>query len=103
VAIYSQIQAGQIAGNATGKLIALRQALRDIDDLYAWSSSVAAADLVAAGVPAADAPMILSAIADAHALWVIYTTGQAPATYPQVTGPYPFGASQRAIIGPQGS
>jgi hypothetical protein len=46
--------------------------------------------------------MILSAIADAHALWVIYTTGQAPATYPQVTGPYVFGASQRAIIGPQG-
>jgi hypothetical protein len=106
VAIYSQIQAGQIAGNAVGKLVALRAALRDVNDLYAWTSSASLADLEAVppagpGLIAADATMILTGLADANALWQFYATGLPPASYPQPPSAYVYGASQRAVIGPQ--
>lgn len=98
----AQFNAGVIAGNVQQKLIAHRKALADLADLYAWSSGTSAADLQAIGFSAADASALLSAIADAHAESVIHNTGQAPSTYPQVTGtPYPYGASQTTVIGPQ--
>ena len=44
--------------------------------------------------------LILNGFADANALHQIYTTGQAPGSYPQVTSPYTYATSQRLIIGP---
>ena len=97
----ANLNANVIIGNIQQKLMAHRKALDELADLYAWSSGIAAADLVAVGVSSTDAPVLLSAIADAHAESVIHNTGQAPGTYPQVTGtPYPYGASQNQVIGP---
>jgi hypothetical protein len=91
----------QILASVQGKLNNLANALEDINKVYRWSSALLATDLEAAPLSfsAADATAILTAINDAHALYVVYTTGQAPSTYPQVTGPYPFAASQAAVLG----
>lgn len=91
-----------IVNNAQAKLRALRQAIHDVQDLYSWVSGLAAADLEAAPInmDAPSATALLSALADANAIGQIYLTGQAPGTYPQVTGPYVYAASQRVIMGP---
>jgi hypothetical protein len=91
-----------VVNNAQQKLSALRNALVDCEEFYQWLSAYAAADLEAAPISmdAASATALFSAFADANALYQIYTTGQAPGTYPQVTGPYNYSASQRVIIGP---
>lgn len=96
-----QLNTGVITGNVQQRLIALRNALQDVSALYDWSSGVAAADLVALGFSAADAATLQSAIADAHALALIYTTGQPPNTYPQAASAYVYASSQRQVIGPQ--
>jgi hypothetical protein len=101
MAVYSQIQAIQVSGTAIGKLVALREAFIEIGKLYAWTSSIAASDLVALGMTLSDANMILSAVADANAQWQMYNTGLPPATYPQPPSAYVYGQSQRALIGPQ--
>lgn len=92
----------QILASVQGKLNNLANAFEDINKLYRWSSSLAAADLEAAPLSfsAADATAIQTAINDAHAEFMIHTTGQAPGTYPQVTGPYTYGTSQSALLGP---
>lgn len=80
-----------------------RAILSQLNDYYSWSSGITAADLEGPpfNLDAATANGLLSAIADAHAEYLIHTTGQAPATYPQVTGtPYQYHASQDALIGP---
>ena len=83
------------------KMTALREALNDAMDLHNWLAAFAAADLVTAfGYSTADASAILSAVADASALCQVYLSGQAPSSYPQVTGPYVYATSIRAIIGP---
>ena len=89
--------------NTQFKLKQLRQALADIQELHDWSSAVSASDLQSIGAAdATQANALLSAIADAAALATINATGQAPSTYPQVSGtPYVFAASQRQVIGPQ--
>lgn len=91
-----------IVNNAQAKLRALRQAIHDVQDFYAWLSAYAATDLEAAPISmdAASATALLTAMADANAIGQVYLTGQAPGTYPQVTGPYPFVNSQRVIMGP---
>lgn len=90
-----------VVNNAQARLSALRRALQDCANMQAWLAGIAQADLVALGFSAADATALLSAMADASALNQVYATGQAPATYPQVTGtPYVYAASQRAIMGP---
>lgn len=91
-----------IVNNAQAKLRALRQAIHDVQDLYAWLSAYAATDLEAAPISmdAASATALLSAIADANAVGQVYLTGQAPGSYPQVTGPYVYVNSQRVIMGP---
>lgn len=97
------ISAQYIINNAQAKLSALRNALEACENMHQWLAGVALADLEAAPLSftASDAQAILTALADADALYQIYLSGQAPATYPQVTGtPYPYGASQRAVIGP---
>lgn len=88
------------------KLLEHRKALAALAELYKWSSGVSSADLTALppdgpGMKAADADSLLAAIADARAEYLVHTTGQAPATYPQVTGtPYTFENSQNRVIGP---
>lgn len=92
-----------IVNNAQNALVQLRDALNRVNDFYLWLSAYAATDLEAAPVSmdSVSAGNVLSAFADAHALYEIYMTGQAPSTYPQVTGtPYVYGVSQRVIIGP---
>jgi hypothetical protein len=97
----SQFNSGVIAGNVQARLIALREALHAVADLYGWSSGVSAADLEAIGFSAADAGTLLSAISDANALAQIYATGQPPASYPQAAQAYVYAASQRQVTGPQ--
>jgi hypothetical protein len=91
------------------RLLAHREALTKMAELYKWSSGVSSADLTAQppagpGLAQPDADAILSAIADARAEYLIHTTGQAPATYPQVPtsapGPYIYETSQNRVIGP---
>lgn len=77
---------------------ALRDDLYNIQKLHAWSSGVSTAELVGLGLSTSDANALLSAINDANAIAQIYQSGQAPGTYPQVTGPYPYQASQVAIL-----
>jgi hypothetical protein len=92
-----------IVNNAQSALVQLRDALDRVNDYYLWLSAYAATDLEAAPISmdSVSAGNVLSAFADAHALYQIYNTGQAPSSYPQVTGtPYVFGASQRIVIGP---
>lgn len=91
-----------IVNNAQAKLAALRNALIDCEQFYLWLAAYAAADLEAAPVSmdAPSATAIFSAFADANALYQVYVTGQAPGSYPQVTGPYVYAASQRVVIGP---
>jgi hypothetical protein len=92
---------GQTLSLVQTKLTNLRAALDVVTDLYGWSSGVAVADLVALGFSSADATTLLSAIADAHALAQIYSTGQPPSTYPQAATTFVYSASQRQVIGPQ--
>ena len=88
----------QITVNVQNKLAAHRRALEDLADVYAWSSGVAASDLVAIGFSAADAQSLLNAIADAHGEYMIHTTGTDPRNPP---APYIYAASQNALLGPQ--
>lgn len=96
---------GQLVANLVTLLKLHRQVLEQLNDYAAWASGVAASDLEQApfNFSAVTANGILSAAADAHAEYLIHTTGQAPATYPQVPtaapGPYVYAASQNALIG----
>ena len=90
---------GLIASVSQG-LVIVRAAMDVAGDMYAWSSGVSAADLMAVGngsMSSDDANAILSALADAHALNRFYNTGIPDGTYPSG---YIFGASQRIVIGP---
>jgi len=89
---------------------ALRNAIDAVDELYAWSSGVSEQELIDLGFATSpgddttspDALAILSACADANAIAVIYRTGQAPESYPQVTGdPYVFAESIARVLGPR--
>lgn len=102
MAVFSSITQAQVVQLVQQRLLALRAALDGVNDLFGWTSGVSAADLVTLGFSQADAGQILSAVADAHAEYLVHTTGQAPSTYPQVTGtPYVYAASQRLVLGPQ--
>ena len=96
------LTASQILVSAINLLKQHRAILEQLADYYAWSSGVAAADLEGApfDLDVATANGLLSAITDAHAEYMIHTTGQAPSTYPQVASPYTYAASQNALIGP---
>jgi hypothetical protein len=91
-----------IVNNAQATLQQLRDALTRVNDFYLWLSAYAATDLEAAPVSmdSVSAGNLLAAFADAHAMYQIFLTGQAPSTYPQVGTPYVYSASQRIVIGP---
>lgn len=88
----------EVLANAVRTLLNLRAALEAAADLYGWTSGNSAADLATLGMDAGTAAALLSAVADANALQVLYDTGSLPGSY---TLPYVFGASQRRLIGPQ--
>jgi hypothetical protein len=100
----SNQNSGVIIGNAQAKLAAHRKALEEAADLFAQFSGVTQADLSAAPInmPAGDANSLLSAIADAHAEYLIHTTGQPPGTYPQASAAYVYAASQNQVLGVSG-
>jgi hypothetical protein len=89
-----------IAAQAQNRLQQLRNALISAEQYFLWLSAYAQSDLVAVGFSAADATAILSAFADANALYQIYVTGQPPGTYPQAASSYVYAASQRVLVGP---
>lgn len=92
----------QVLASIQAKLLNLRNALEDVQDLYGWSSGISASDLeTGLQFSAADAAAILSAISDANAVAQIYETGLPPGTYPQPASAYVYAASQRQVIGPQ--
>jgi hypothetical protein len=88
-----------IGSVVTAKLVALRTALEAVNDLQGWASGVAVTDLEGIGFSDTDASALLSAIADAGALYSIYATGQPPDTYPQAASAYVYAASQRQVMG----
>lgn len=91
-----------IVNNAQSKLAALRNALTQCEQFYQWLSAYAATDLEAAPInmDAPSATALLSAFADANALYQIYTTGLPPGSYPQPASAYVYANSQRVIVGP---
>ncbi len=99
----SNLSAATIMQQVTLALKNHRQALEVIEQLFAWSAGIAASDLEAApiGMSATDATALLTAIADAHAEYLIHTTGLPPGTYPQPSSAYIYANSQNQFIGPQ--
>lgn len=92
----------QVQSLIQSKLLAHRNALNDLADLYRWSSGLTQADMeTAAGVSAADALTYLSAISDGNAEASTHFTGLPPGTYPQPSSAYVYGATQAQVIGPQ--
>jgi len=89
-------QPGQLIGQVQQGLMAMRAAMAAVSDMYAWSSGVSSAELVACGLPQADADALLSAIADAHGIAMIFNTGSDPRNPP---ANYVYGASVRRVIG----
>ena len=77
------------------KLSSLRRCLEDIADSYAATSGIAATDLeTSLSFNAADAAAILSAVADANAMYEYWTQGHPiHGSYPQPSSNYIFGAS----------
>ena len=94
------LTAATVAQNVIAVLKNHRRALEDVSELYAWSSGIATADLQAIGFSATDAAALLSAIADAHAEYLLYATGLPPSTYPQPARAYVYAATQSGVIGP---
>lgn len=92
---------GVIAGNVQQKLQVLRNALESCNDLFRWSSALSSADLEAVGFSATDAQSLLTAVADANALYVLFNTGLPPSTYPQPPSAYIYATSQAVVTGPQ--
>lgn len=91
-----------VVNNTQSKLAALRAALLACEQEYQWLAGLSAADLEAAPVSldATSAQAIMNALADAHALYQIWATGQPPGTYPQASSAYVYATSARVVIGP---
>lgn len=94
------ISSGQLTVNLQKLLKQHVLALEALNDLYTASSGWAQADLEAVGFAPADAGAYLSAVSDAHAEYLIHTTGLPPSSYPQPPSDYIYAASQAAVLGP---
>jgi hypothetical protein len=90
-----------IVNRATQFMVNLRDNFKEIADLEAWISAQSDADMEALGFSAGDLSMVRSALADANALGLIFSTGLPPGTYPQPGTAYVYATSMRAIIGPR--
>lgn len=91
-----QLTQAQVTAQVQQVLRNVRAAMEQAQDLYAWTSGLAAADLEGVGYSPADAQDILNAAADANSLAVLYNGGTFGGTLP-----YNFSASQRQVLGPQ--
>lgn len=90
-AVTTGLSTAQVQMRIISVLLAHRQALNDVQNLYKWSSGLAVADMAAAaGLSTADAQAYMTAIADANAEASIHNTGQPPNTYPQAASSYPY-------------
>lgn len=96
--VYGGITLQNVISGAQARLMQHRLGLQGCEDFYQWLSGYSAADLQAPplSMSAADAQALLNAFADAHQEYVMHNGGS-----PTATIPYPFGASQRQVIGPQ--
>jgi hypothetical protein len=95
------LTAGQIIAIVQEALSAHRAALIRLgEEIYPWTSGIAAADLEAAPInmPAPTANALLAAVADAHGEYLIHTAGSDP-NHP-INPPYSYGNSQTALLGP---
>lgn len=102
MAVTTGLSQAQVQALIIAKLLAHRNALDAIMDLYRWTSGLAASDLAtAAGLSTADANAYLAAVADANAEASLHFNGLPPGTYPQPPVSYPYGASQAQVTGPQ--
>lgn len=100
--IDPKLSQAQVVQLVQQKLSALREALNEVKDLYGWTSGITPTDFAtASGYTLTDAGSVMAAIADANALASYYNTGEPPGSYPQAAAAYIYGASQRAVIGPQ--
>ena len=102
MALPATINAAQLTGTVVADLLELRTVLGRLRERFRWTSSVALADIEGLGIDPVTAQSILTAVADANAFAQLYDTGMPPAAYPQPPTAYVYGASQRALIGPQG-
>jgi hypothetical protein len=99
--VAPQMPPAQVAANIVSRLASLRNALQEVQNLYAWSSGTTAADFETySGYSTEDGPSVQAAIADANALAEIYLTGLPPSTYPQPASAYVYETTQAAVIGP---
>lgn len=93
----------QILSLVQQALLLHRNGMEAMKHLHDWGAGISVTDLTAAPISfdTSTANAILSAINDGYAEYEIHLTGQAPGTYPQVTGtPYVYSASQSSVIGP---
>lgn len=97
-AMFGQLNPALTVQQVQAKLVALRSAFEDLENVYQWTSAYALADLEAAplSLSASDAQDLLNAIADAHDL---YQTALGTTGFPTATLPYNFFASMRMITG----
>ena len=101
-AVTTGLQPAQVQALIISKLLAHRNALVDVQNLFKWASGLAVADLAtAAGLSTADAQPYLAAMADANAEAQTHFTGLPPNTYPQPGSAYIYAASQAQVTGPQ--
>lgn len=90
----------QVTGLIQQKLIAVREALRDVNELYKWTSGLAATDLSAVSTySATDAPGVLAAVKDANELAQLYSNALTAAIDGYPVG-YILGTSIAQVIGP---
>jgi len=101
LAINTGLSQTQVMTLIQQALLAHRNALVTINKLYEWTSGLSAAELAAAsGWTEAEAPTVLSAVADGNAEYLIHTTGLPPGSYPQPASGYVYAGSQAQVIGP---
>jgi hypothetical protein len=92
----------QVVSLIQTKLIAHRNALNDLQDLYRWTSGLAVADMeTAAGLSAADASTYLSAVADGNAEANTHYNGTPGGAYPAPSSDYIYANTQAQVVGPQ--
>lgn len=98
MAMFGQLNASVTIQQVQQKFSAMFNAMEDLEDIYLWMSAYTITDLEGPpfSLPAADAQMILNALADVHD-W--YQTGQGTAGFPLPALPYNFFASMRAVTG----
>jgi hypothetical protein len=100
MAMFGQLNQGATVQLIQQKFATMFNALEDLERVYLWLSAYSLSDLEAAplNLPAADAQMVLNALADFND-WL--QTGQGTNGFPLPSLPYNFFASMRMVTGPR--